>query len=155
MAATGSVSLRSFYVRRARRLLPALVVALAGYLVLSVAIDAIRPGFTNLTDDVRSAGAGLFFATNVTWVWWKLPAAGRHLWILSIEEQFYLVWPVVLVVVLRIWTSRRWLVAVPVSAPSSSRRTRSTSAARAPCGSTPGPTPAPPRCSSVRVRLHR
>ena len=111
---TGAISLRSFYVRRARRLLPALVVALTAYLVLSVAVDAIDPGFTNLTDDVRSAGLGLFFATNVTWVWWKLPAAGvSHLWTLSMEEQFYLVWPVVLVVLLRIWKNSRWLVAIP------------------------------------------
>ena len=111
----GTISLRRFYARRARRLMPALTVALTGFLVLSIAINAIHPGFTNLTDDFRSAGAGLFFVTNVTWVWWKLPAAGvSHLWTLSTEEQFYLVWPVTLLVLLRISSSRRWLTAVPV-----------------------------------------
>ena len=90
----GTISLRRFYARRARRLLPALTVALATFLLLSILINEIHPGFTNLTDDFRSAGAGLFFVTNVTWVWWKLPAAGvSHLWTLSTEEQFYLVWP--------------------------------------------------------------
>lgn len=110
----GTISLRRFYARRARRLMPALAVALTTFLVLSVVINAIHPGFTNLTDDFRSAGAGLFFVTNVTWVWWKLPAAGvSHLWTLSAEEQFYLVWPVALLILLRISSSRRWLAAVP------------------------------------------
>jgi peptidoglycan/LPS O-acetylase OafA/YrhL len=114
---TGTISLRGFYERRVRRLLPALAVALAGYLVLCLIVDAIHPGFTNLTDDFRSAGFGLAFVTNVTWVWWKTPAVGvSHLWTLSTEEQFYLLWPLTLVVLLRVTSSRRWLAAVPALA---------------------------------------
>jgi peptidoglycan/LPS O-acetylase OafA/YrhL len=97
-AANGSVSLRRFYARRALRLLPALgvliVIALALRLTLSAA-DASRPaavGFFGM----------IFYAAN--WVdIYRHGALGvfSHTWSLAIEEQFYLVWPVILVFLLR------------------------------------------------------
>ncbi|HET9720708.1 MAG TPA: acyltransferase, partial [Solirubrobacteraceae bacterium] len=101
----GRISLRGFYARRARRLVPALLVAVAAFLVISAAAD--QSGFG---DDVLAAAAGVTYITNIlmaltpTW----LPAVG-HLWSLGAEEQFYLLWPVVLIAAIRRSVSRRAL----------------------------------------------
>jgi peptidoglycan/LPS O-acetylase OafA/YrhL len=101
-ARTGGISIADFYARRARRLLPAaslvlLVTAGLGYLVLS------GPDRTNLGTDVIAA---TFYVIN-----WALalrsvdylaedaaPSALQHYWSLSVEEQFYVIWPLVIIV---------------------------------------------------------
>jgi peptidoglycan/LPS O-acetylase OafA/YrhL len=97
-AAHGSISLGRFYARRALRLLPALGVLIAIALVLRItlsAADANRPsalGFFGM----------IFYAAN--WVEiYRHGALGlfSHTWSLAIEEQFYLVWPVILIILLR------------------------------------------------------
>ena len=104
-AATGTLNLRRFYARRARRLVPPLLVAVAGFLLISAVAD--RSGFG---DDALAAAAGVTYITNIlvtitpTW----LPAVG-HLWSLAAEEQFYLLWPVVLIAAMRRNVSRRTL----------------------------------------------
>ena len=104
-SAHGRIDLKRFYVRRARRLLPALFTVLAGvclYVVLALPHEAA----TFRAD----AAAALGYATN----WWLIlrgqsyfGGAGRpslliNLWSLAVEEQFYLLWPPVLVLLLRI-----------------------------------------------------
>jgi peptidoglycan/LPS O-acetylase OafA/YrhL len=102
--------LSDFYIRRARRLLPALAIVLAvclyfGWFVL------LPDEFENLGKHVAAAAA---FAMNFS-VWreggYFEPAANLnpvlHLWSLGIEEQFYLLWPLVL---LLLWRRRRRLV---------------------------------------------
>lgn len=91
---TGRTRLRAFYLRRARRLLPALVVYVAVVLALALLIGA---WYANLRDALWS----LLYVSN-----WQLAAgeplgALSHTWSLSIEEQFYVVWPLVLIVVMR------------------------------------------------------
>ena len=101
--ATGAVVLRRFYHRRARRLLPALFVVLAGvcaYAVLRLPGEAA--GFRS------DATASVFYVTN----WWFVargqsyfggtvrPSLLLHLWSLAVEEQFYVVWPAFLLVAL-------------------------------------------------------
>ncbi|GGK73508.1 acyltransferase family protein [Ornithinimicrobium pekingense] len=100
VARTGTVSLLEFYARRARRLLPAASVVIAftlaaGWLVL--------PGSerTNLLSDVL--GSTLYV---VNWVLaarsvdYLAQDAGvsplQHYWSLSVEEQFYIIWPVLI-----------------------------------------------------------
>ena len=99
--ATGAISLRAFYARRALRLFPA----------LAVVVVAI-PFLQKATADPR---------LTYEYVWWALSAilyvgnfdraAGEtlgplnHTWSLAVEEQFYLVWPLVLLAVL--WWARR------------------------------------------------
>ena len=93
----GGVGLRSFYARRAVRLLPALVVFLAAHLVL-VAITGDDVG-----RDLRTAAAALTYTTN--WapsLGWDLSVDQVHLWTLALEEQFYLAWPLVLAVLARL-----------------------------------------------------
>lgn len=94
----GAISLPSFYLRRGVRLLPALVLMLATFLaVFAVA----SPG--RLNEAAVGAGLGLTYVTNlVVGFEGSLPEpAFLHLWSLAQEEQFYLIWPIVLVVALR------------------------------------------------------
>ncbi len=87
----GSISLRGFYLRRAFRILPPL------YLYIGVIVLLGLAGRILLTRiDIVSA---LFFFHNIkaSDVMWSL----EHLWSISAEEQFYLVWPFILVYCLR------------------------------------------------------
>jgi len=100
--ASGRISLRRFYARRAARLLPAAtlvaVVTLAGaWLWLPPARlagygwDAIAT--SGYAINVRLAGvAADYFADSA-------PSPFRHFWSLAVEEQFYLVWPLLILLV--------------------------------------------------------
>lgn len=95
----GELGLRHFWVRRARRLLPALFVMLAIVSVLTALVDAgALPGLRR-----QVLSAGLYFANWSTIAQhgsyfgrFAVPLPLDHLWSLSIEEQFYLVWPLLL-----------------------------------------------------------
>jgi peptidoglycan/LPS O-acetylase OafA/YrhL len=96
-AVTGRISLRRFYARRALRLLPALAVMLAGFIVVSVAVG------DNPFIVLKRAALGVSYTANIAAAWWpdsQRPPL-RHLWSLAMEEQFYLVWPVALLGITR------------------------------------------------------
>jgi peptidoglycan/LPS O-acetylase OafA/YrhL len=110
---SGKLRLLHFWQRRARRLLPALVLVLVA---VSVAVPLLAPdqGF-RLRADVLAA---LGYVSN-----WRLifehqsyfqslgrPPLLQHLWSLAVEEQFYLLWPLVLALLLR-WREPRRLAA--------------------------------------------
>jgi peptidoglycan/LPS O-acetylase OafA/YrhL len=103
-AARGRIGLASFWLRRARRLLPALFVMLA---VVTVWVYAFARSFVpGFRGDVI---ASVLYVSN----WWYIgqhssyyarfapPGPLDHLWSLAVEEQFYLVWP--WVVLLLVW----------------------------------------------------
>ena len=100
---SGRVDLRQFWLRRFRRLLPALFVMLA-LLVVYLAI-----GFR--TAQGRTRGdivGGVAYVSNWYQIWVgagytavEAFAPLRHLWSLAVEEQFYLLWPLIMVVILR------------------------------------------------------
>lgn len=97
-------SFRSFYVRRIRRLLPALAVTLFGTCVTAWALM----GKTEVAPVGRSALASLFSLANLyfydTSGYFTAAATDvplLHLWSLGIEEQFYLVFPLIAVVLAR------------------------------------------------------
>lgn len=98
---TGSVSLSAFWVRRFRRLVPALLVLLALVVVLAridqVEVEArnVWGALTYTTNWVHIAGGASY------WDAFAAPDPLRHLWSLAIEEQFYVVWPIVAWFVLR------------------------------------------------------
>jgi peptidoglycan/LPS O-acetylase OafA/YrhL len=98
-AQRGAIDLGAFYLRRAYRLLPALVVVLAFVLALGLAQGDVYAG---------EALAALFYVANVAeWLGHGLgPLA--HTWSLAVEEQFYLVWPLAF----RLFGRRRTAVAI-------------------------------------------
>ena len=95
----GRIRFRRFYLRRAVRLLPALIAMLSGYLLY--AWLAGWPGEGGRRSwVVGSAGATLVFAMNWRTLWNPLAAGDLvAMWSLAIEAQFYLVWPVILSVI--------------------------------------------------------
>jgi peptidoglycan/LPS O-acetylase OafA/YrhL len=107
---TGSIRLLGFYGRRARRLLPALFLTL-----LLVAAYAIWFAESDTLAQIRSdALATLGYVAN----WWYVVAGQGyfvqtgpqspllHTWSLAVEEQFYLFWPLVSLLVLKRWGTR-------------------------------------------------
>src|SRR6185437_9596718 len=103
-AAHGRLDLRAFYSRRIRRLLPALILLL---LIVSAVTRAApnTPGFGDVRGDGASALAYFanwhFIAVGASYFNAFAPSPLRHLWSLSIEEQFYIVWPILLLFVLK------------------------------------------------------
>ncbi|MDN3903558.1 acyltransferase family protein [Arthrobacter sp. YD2] len=99
--ATGRVRLSAFYARRARRLFPAAFLVLAASMVLALLVLPY-PRWAATAQEVL---ASVFYAEN-----WLLAAksvdysamtesasAVQHYWSLSVEEQFYLLWPLTLI----------------------------------------------------------
>ncbi|HEV7631487.1 MAG TPA: acyltransferase [Steroidobacteraceae bacterium] len=109
-ARTGSINLLNFYRRRAVRLLPALFVFLAAIALWS----QFRPLFP--VSNLRALEATLFYFANMQIVW-LVPNPEQlgpltHTWSLSIEEQFYAAWPLLMIAGLRLRTSRDMLFGV-------------------------------------------
>lgn len=99
---TGRISLREFYARRARRLLPASALVLVVTLVLvNRLLDPIR-AHDNAVDALYAGGflANFRFATvGADYFQQSLaPSTLQHWWSLAVEEQFYVVWPGLLAV---------------------------------------------------------
>jgi peptidoglycan/LPS O-acetylase OafA/YrhL len=102
---TGGLELRRFWLHRARRLLPALVVVLVVVLAVTVITDA-----QSLSKRWSEAVSAVFYVNN----WATITDGGsyfdsftgpqplEHLWSLAIEEQFYLLWPLLLLLLLRL-----------------------------------------------------
>jgi peptidoglycan/LPS O-acetylase OafA/YrhL len=113
----GRIRLSDFYVRRARRILPAAVLTL-------VVTDLVAHQLLNLVrarEAVSDSVWAAFFMANVHFAregsdyfsQLQPPSPVQHYWTLAVEEQFYLVWPVVLAGVLAVPFLRRrllWIV---------------------------------------------
>jgi peptidoglycan/LPS O-acetylase OafA/YrhL len=97
----GTINLKDFWLRRARRLLPALYVLLV--VTLAFAVVFLPGEVAGLRADVIAA---VGYVTN----WFLIfghesyfeavgrPSLLQHLWSLAVEEQFYLIWPIALAV---------------------------------------------------------
>ena len=93
---SGRIDLKSFWIRRARRLLPAIGILMVVTIVLCTFFNHVM--LTKMRPDILPS---LFFVNN----WWQIaqnvsyfdalgdPSPLTHFWSLAIEEQFYLIWP--------------------------------------------------------------
>jgi peptidoglycan/LPS O-acetylase OafA/YrhL len=114
---SGRISLRGFYERRARRLLPALMVLMA-LIVVYAAYFAETDTLSTLRGDAIStllyvANWRFIFSHQGYFVRYGPPSPLLHTWSLAVEEQFYLIWPGVALLSLKHW-GRRGLVGVAV-----------------------------------------
>lgn len=104
---TGTISFAGFYRRRAARLVPGLLVMLAAYALVSGGAHgwAVVSGATYTTNIVSAIDSD------------AIPWSLGHLWSLAQEEQFYLVWPIVLLLVARVRSaSLAWIILVLTAA---------------------------------------
>jgi peptidoglycan/LPS O-acetylase OafA/YrhL len=102
---TGRIDLVAFYARRARRILPAAAVVLLATLALSVVILAPLD-LPRVAADTAAAAASVgnirFALTGTEYFGAELtPSPVLHYWSLGVEEQFYLVWPALLILATR------------------------------------------------------
>ena len=114
---TMSTDLRQFWLRRAKRLLPALFAMLI--VTCCYAAAFVPDALYRLRTDVVAAAT---YSTN----WWLIasnqsyfealgrPPLLRHLWSLAVEEQWYLLWPLVFVVIISLVGGRTRSLALPV-----------------------------------------
>ena len=112
VAKTGSISFSSFYRRRVRRILPAATLVL----VATVAASYFIYGAARFKSTVWDSVAAFFFVSN-----WRYGIEGtdyftasgpvsplQHYWSLSVEEQFYFVWPAVIFVIAAMAARMAW-----------------------------------------------
>jgi peptidoglycan/LPS O-acetylase OafA/YrhL len=115
---SGTIRLRAFWARRARRLLPALFVLLGG-----IGLYALLFAPAGTVGSLRGDGLStLFYFSN----WHQIltgqsyfaqvsaPSPLLHTWTLAIEEQFYIVWPLAVIGILKLTRSPRVLLVVTV-----------------------------------------
>lgn len=104
-ARAGSIGYVDFSVRRARRLVPALLVMLSFVLLYCI---EFRPEVA-----LKETLPALFYVTN--WVrafQWYDPVLTGHTWSLGMEEQFYLIWPVIVAAIIYVAPKRPHIVLI-------------------------------------------
>jgi peptidoglycan/LPS O-acetylase OafA/YrhL len=107
---SGGLDLRAFYLARLRRLLPALVFML---ITTAIAVGIWAP------DTIKRFLIDTPFALTGSMNWWLVgrhldyfeaigrPSLLQHTWSLAVEAQFYLVWPLILLLVLKFFGKKR------------------------------------------------
>jgi len=103
LSRTGTISIAGFYARRAMRLLPAAAFVVVATLAVSwlwlpplrvrdIAVDALTTTFYGVNYRLAAQGTDYLAAA-------QAPSPLQHFWSLAVEEQFYLAWPPVLLLI--------------------------------------------------------
>jgi peptidoglycan/LPS O-acetylase OafA/YrhL len=102
------IDLRRFYLRRLIRLAPALLVMLAIYVIVAPFV------WPSIADHGWQAFLAAIYLSDYSVAFWGTPDILSHTWSLSIEEHFYLLWPVVLAFAVRRWDRRSLVIVLGV-----------------------------------------
>jgi len=106
LASSGDVDLTTFYARRAQRLLPALIAVLLA--TLAIALLFFAPiDQRAIASDARAVAlhyGNVLFARNAVDYHASAENPFLHTWSLAVEEQFYIIWPLLFLAVARLWT---------------------------------------------------
>ena len=112
---TRRIDMKGFWQRRGRRLLPALFGVLLGVALYAWLVAAAyeRPGIRSdsLWTLLYMANWHAIWSGNGYWQLFNAPSPLEHTWSLAIEEQFYLVWPVVFVGLAKLARGRHGIIA--------------------------------------------
>ena len=100
------INLRYFYVRRVLRLGPALICLLVIFCCISFMVLDREEAIDNLIDALISL---IYFSNWARAFMLHPPDFVGHTWSLSIEEQFYILWPISLLILLRLIKDRRYI----------------------------------------------
>lgn len=109
VAKTGHISLKGFYLRRTFRIFPAFYT----YLAVVATLSALGILHVSLADDVRAATYTVNFTHAPAW-------QVGHVWSLSVEEQFYMLWPLSLI----LWQPSASPGAAPITSIARAENTR-------------------------------
>jgi peptidoglycan/LPS O-acetylase OafA/YrhL len=107
---TGRIRLRRFYIRRALRLWPALLLMLLVLLIPGLLLSPDKGAF------LKETASAALYLTPVTQFVFGDAVAYYHTWTLALEEYFYLLWPIALIAVLRAKWAWKRIVLVATSA---------------------------------------
>jgi peptidoglycan/LPS O-acetylase OafA/YrhL len=114
LSISGRISLRAFYLRRSKRLLPASFLVLSVTAIVSwLLLPPISRGSIG-----RDLIATTLYVSNYLFAWWQndyqnlnaIPSPFIHYWSLAVEEQFYLFWPLFIIALAKLKSSRKFLI---------------------------------------------
>src|SRR5438270_6562193 len=108
-ARSGRLAFARFYARRARRLLPAAILVLVVTMAVAAAVLPpleVRSVWKDGLYCALYAGNFRFAADRTNYLADRIPSPFQHYWSLGVEEQFYLLWPLLVVVASMAWWRR-------------------------------------------------
>ena len=98
LGARGNIDLPGFYLRRILRLTPPLMLMLAAYLAIA---PTLWPWY-GVEAHVRDAALAGFYLADYAHAYWLHPTMILHTWSLAVEEHFYLIWPLAVLLLARV-----------------------------------------------------
>ncbi len=112
-SANNFISLLGFYIRRTFRLFPAVYFML---LVILLYASLYTVGITkeNIHNEILASS---LYVNNISYMWGVTPMFLGHTWSLGVEEQFYLVWPLLLILALKYFSIDKLILALLVFIP--------------------------------------